>query len=256
MLRRVLVLAILSIAWYAADAAADPADTTAAVRVAVAANFAPVLRRLAPAFERGSGARLIISPGSTGGLYAQIVAGAPFDVFLAADVRRPQSLEAQGLTVAGSRFTYAVGRLVLWMRGPATAHGLRGLSDARVRRVAIANPAVAPYGQAARQALQHAGVWQAVKPKLIYGENIGQTFHYVATGGADAGLVAMSQLLTYTGSKLGTSYWPVPARDYTPLRQQAVLLRRAKGNAGAVDFLLFLRSAGTRAAIRRYGYGP
>ena len=237
--------------------ASAPADINAAeVRVAVAANFEPVLQRLTPAFERATGDKLIVTPGSTGKLYAQIAAGAPFDVFLAADARRPQRLEAQGLAVAGSRFTYAVGRLVLWMRRPTAARGLQGLTDPRIHRIAIANPDVAPYGEAAWEALQRGGVWQAVTGKLVYGENIGQAFHYVAAGSADAGLVAMSQLLTYAGPKAGTSYWPVPARDYTPLQQQAVLLRRAKDNAAAAAFLRFLKTAQTRAAIRRYGYGP
>jgi molybdate transport system substrate-binding protein len=224
------------------------------VTVAVAANFEPVLQRLVPVFEAGSGQHLRIIPGSTGSLYAQIRQGAPFDVFLAADERRPRRLEEEGLIVAGSRFTYAVGRLVLW--GPATwvRGGMVGLGDPVIKRIAIANPDTAPYGHAAFEALTAAGLWRAVQPKLIRGQAISQAFQYVATGNADVGLVALSQVISYHAAA-GFSYQLVPPDDYKPLTQQAVLLRSAGTNPGAVAFMTFLRAARTRDTIRDYGYG-
>ncbi len=232
-----------------------PAAQAADVVVAVAANFAPVLQRLVPAFEAASGHHVRVIIGSTGKLYAQIHQGAPFDVFLAADRRRPQRLERDGLTVAGSRFTYAVGRLALWGAASAVSSGLKGLVSSDIHRIAIAEPDVAPYGRAAYQALHRAGVWKSVQSKLIRGENISQAFHYVASGNADVGLVALSQILTYQSRGGGVSYYLVPTGDYTPLVQQAVQLRHGGNNPGASAFMAFMRSPQTRATIRDYGYG-
>lgn len=225
------------------------------VAVAVAANFVPVLQRLVPDFEAASGDHIRIIPGSTGKLYAQIRQGAPFDVFLAADRRRPQRLEQDGLTVAGSRFTYAVGRLVLWGRAKAVQDGLQGLLSDDIHRIAIAEPEAAPYGHAAYEALRNARVWQSLQSKLIRGENISQAFHFVASGNADVGLVALSQVLTYQSHDAEGSYYLIPAKDYNPLEQQAVLLRRGGDNPAAAAFLVFLKDPRTRATIRDYGYG-
>ncbi len=242
--------------WYAIVLTAFcPAVRAADVVVAVAANFAPVLHKLAPDFEASSGDHIRIIPGSTGKLYAQIRQGAPFDVFLAADRRRPQRLEQDGLTVAGSRFTYAVGRLVLWGPAKAVRNGLKGLGSDDIHRIAIAEPEVAPYGHAAYEALRKAGIWKSLQSKVVRGENISQAFHFVASGNADVGLVALSEVLSYQAANGDASYYLIPINDYSPLEQQAVLLSRSKGNAAATAFMAFMKAPRTRATISRYGYG-
>jgi molybdate transport system substrate-binding protein len=214
--------------------------------VAVAANFAVPAKRLAEEFGARTGHKLTLSNGSTGKFYAQIKSGAPFDVFLSADEETPRRLEAEKLAVAGSRFTYAVGRLALW--SPKTEFvDEQFLQAQKFSRLAIANPRLAPYGAAARETLEKLGLWQALQPKLVQGENIAQTYQFVSSGNADLGFVALSQL--HTGS-----YWLVPERMHTPLRQDAVLLARGADNAAARAFLDDLRSAPARERIRSYGY--
>jgi molybdate transport system substrate-binding protein len=219
--------------------------------VAVATNFVPPLRILVERYEAESGHRLKVVPGSTGKLYAQITHGAPFDVFLAADEERPRRLEADGLGGAGSRFTYAEGRLVLIRAGGGPVEFNR-LMDGGFRKLALANPKLAPYGLAAEQALRHAGVWDRVAARLVYGENIGQAYTLVATGNADAGLVALSQV---KGMADPPSYWLVPSDWHQAIRQDAVLVKRGEGNPAAEDFLAFLRSGPAREIIRDFGYG-
>jgi len=171
-----------------------PAETL--VRVAVASNFAAALDTLAEAFEGDGGDRIVTSAASTGKLFAQISNGAPFDVLLAADVQRPERLEATGLAVPGTRFTYAVGRLVVWSRDPglAAASCRDAVLAATTARIAIANPRTAPYGEAARQALVALGAWETVRSRLVFGENIAQTLQFVATGNATLGFVAAAQM--------------------------------------------------------------
>ena len=195
-----------------------------------------------------------MTTGSTGKLYAQIVSGAPFDAMLAADQARPARLVDEGHAVAGSRFTYATGRLVLWSAeagraGPDAAGTLRrGDFDF----LAIANPDLAPYGLAARQALTAMGLFDAVQPRLVMGQNIGQTFSMVATGNAELGLVAESQVLSTRSPAAGTR-WAVPAHLHEPIRQDAVLLDG--NNAAARAFLSYLESTEARDVIARSGYG-
>lgn len=221
------------------------------VRVAVATNFAPTLQQLADDFAAHSGHRLLISSASTGKHYAQIRNGAVFDVFLAADVARPQRLEQDGLAVAGSRFDYAHGRLIAWLPGLDAVDDVRAaLSDPHVQRLAIANPRLAPYGLAARQVLEGWGLWPALRARLVRGENVGQAFQFVATGNAQAGLVALSQLLDLDPSKRG-AWREIDAGQYAPIRQQALLLR---GDAAAESFLSYLRSPRARAIIGAAGY--
>jgi len=188
-------------------------------------------------------------PGSTGKLYAQIVNGAPFDVFLAADVERPARLEADGRAVPGCRFTYALGRLALWSRD-ATRVDDAGevLRSAEFNRLAIANPRLAPYGRAAREALLALGLWEALQPRLVLGENIAQTHVFVYTGNADLGFVAWSQILA---GGAGGSHWLVPAALHEPVEQQAVALR---DNGPVRAFVDFLRSPDARQIIREFGY--
>lgn len=238
----------------AAVLAAPPAAAAEAV-VAVAANFAEVAERLEERFEAETGHTITLVVGSTGKLYAQIAHGAPFDVFLSADQERPERLEGDGLAVAGSRFTYASGRLTLWSRdrGRVGADGAATLRQGGFRRLAIANPALAPYGVAARQTLEALGLWAALEEKVVMGETVGQAHAFVASGNAELGFVALSHVVGPGKGREG-SRWDVPARLHEPLRQDAVLLARAAGNPAARGFLAFLRRPPVRALVESYGY--
>jgi molybdate transport system substrate-binding protein len=229
--------------------------TAAEAYAAVAANFAEPARVLAADYARASGNTLRISSGSTGALYAQISHGAPFDLFLAADETTPARLVKERLAAADSRFTYAVGSLVVWSADPARIRGgcEALLKGGEYRRVAIANPAVAPYGAAARAVLQAWGLWKALAPKLLRAESVGQAFQFIATGNAELGFVARSQVLSLEKGKAGSSCTVGPA-FYPPLRQQVVLLSHGEGNAAAEGFLKYLRGDDARAVIDRFGY--
>jgi len=224
------------------------------VLAAVAANFSEAMEELEPLFEAESGADLQIVTGATGKLYAQIKAGAPFDVLLAADQARPERLEVEGAAVSGSRLTYAVGRLTLWSADPARIgeDGVAAMIAPETRFIAIANPDLAPYGAAAAEALDALGIAGQVQNKLVMGQNIGQTFSLVATGNADIGLVALSAVLSPRNAAPG-SRWDVPADLYSPIRQDAVLLDAE--NPAAVLLMDFLESDAARGVIARYGYG-
>ncbi len=229
-------------------------SAAAEVRLAVAANYTGTMQVLAQRFEAQSGHRLRVSYGSTGKLYAQIEHGAPFDVFLAADRRRPRLLEAQERAVAGSRFTYARGRLALWSAGALPVTGPETLRRGGFAHLAIANPATAPYGLAAKQVLQKLALWKALQGRLVRGENIAQTYHFVDSGGAELGFVALSQLRG-NGARPKGSAWSVPADLYAPIEQQAVLLNRGRDNPAARAFLRFLKGAQAQAVNARFGYG-
>lgn len=223
--------------------------------IAVATNFREAADALAPAFERRYGHTVRFAAGSTGKLYAQIRNGAPFDVFLAADQRRAAKLGDDGDAVPGSRFTYAIGLLTLWSADPALFRdaGADVLVTARVRHVAIANPRLAPYGGAAREAMTSLGLWDRVQDKVVVGQNVGEAFAMVATRNAEAGFVALSSVLSPRNRATG-SRWDVPADLYEPVRQDAVLLRRGSANPAARAFLEFLQSDAARRIIRGYGY--
>ncbi len=233
---------------------AAPAAAEEAV-VAVAANFTEVVERLEADFERDSGHTVTFVAGSTGKLYAQITNGAPFDVFLSADQERPERLEKERLAVAGSRFTYATGRLALWSSEPGRVggDGAATLRQGEFRRLAIANPALAPYGAAAKETLEKLGLWDRFKDRIVMGETIGQAHAMVASGNAELGFVALSSVLSPRTATKG-SRWDVPPDLHAPIHQDAVLLSRAAGNAAARGFLDFLRSEKARAVIRSYGY--
>lgn len=225
-------------------------------RIAVAANFAEAMDDLEPAFESATGHDLIVSTGSTGQIYAQIVNGAPYDIFLAADEERPALLEEQGTAVAGSRFTYAVGRLTLWSAGSQGIgeDGAATLSRGDFRHLAIANPDLAPYGAAALETLAALGLREALKGKIVMGQNVGQAHALVSTGNAELGFVALSSVLALPSGSEG-SRWDVPDELYAPIRQDAVLLTRAADNAAARAFLDWLQSDEARAIIAAHGYG-
>lgn len=221
--------------------------------VAVASNFMATARELATEFENRSDHRLTLSFASTGKLYTQIANGAPFEVLLAADTWRPAKAEAAGLAVAGSRFTYASGKIVLCSSNPQLVDNAGAIlySPQRFRKIAIANPLTAPYGAAAVQAMQAMGVYESLKSQLVRGENIAQAYQFMVTGNAELGFVASSQL----GDHPSLSVWPVPETLYTPIKQDAVLLSRGADNRAARDFMAFLQSDVAKAVIARYGYG-
>ncbi len=221
------------------------------IRVAVASNFAGAARQLAGRFESRTGHEVKLSFGSTGKQYAQIRNGAPFHAWLAADSRRPALLEAGGLVQPGSRFTYALGRLVLWSPDPGLVDEEGDvLRKGGFRHLAVANPRLAPYGLAARQLLRKLGLWDELRDRMVRGENIGQAFQFVNSGNAELGLVAASQVLGEGRPPRG-SLWIPSAHLYHPIEQQAVLLR---DDAVARAFLRFVASDEGRAIIRANGY--
>jgi len=250
-LRRCLPMALGLLAGWPAPACAAGSEA----RLAVAANFAAPARALVERFEATSSQRLTLSIASTGQLYAQIHNGAPFDLLLAADRQRPAQLIADGLAVPGTAFTYALGRLTLWSPRPdgVALDGAATLRTADFRHLAIANPALAPYGVAARQTLRALGLLDRLGERLVLGENVGQAHAMVASGGAELGLLALSQVLTLDAERAG-SRWDVPDGLHEPIRQDMVLLTRAEDNSVARRFLVYLRSAEARALIARYGY--
>ena len=224
------------------------------VRVAVAANFTAPMTLLAADFEKASGHKLLLSYGATGRFYAQIGNGAPFDVLLAADVATPQKLVQEGKAVKGSAFTYAQGRLALWSARPQLVDAQGDvLRRGNFRHVAIASPLLAPYGAAAAQTLQQLGLSTAIAPKLVTAESIGQAFTMVASGNAELGFVALSQVLASGQLKSG-SLWVVPASLHSPIRQDAVLLQRGLSNPAAAALLVFLKSDRAKAVITSFGY--
>jgi len=233
------------------------------IRVAVASNFAPTLKTLALTFEKNSEHRLVLASGSSGKHYAQISHGAPFDLFFAADAKRPQLLERKGLAIAGSRFTYAYGKLVLWqpqkhsvdyqtsaINTPEENPILGNLKQAGFRYLAIANPKLAPYGKAAEETLIKLGLWDTYRSRIVRGENIAQAFHFIKSGNAQLGFIAYSQIKNTEFDSAG-SYWQVPATYYQPIKQQAVIL---KHGPAAVAFMTFMRSPVAIGIIRQAGY--
>jgi len=226
----------------------------AEVSVAVAANFSAPMRKIAAAFEQDTGHRARVSYGSTGKFHAQIRNGAPFQVLLSADSETPARLEREGWVVAGTRFTYAIGQLVLWSRQPGRVDE-RGdvLRSGRFERLALADPKLAPYGAAALQVLDGLGLAASLAPKLVQGENIAQAYQFVATGNAELGFVALSQV--FVGGRLTQgSAWKVPASLHAPIRQDAAVLNAGRGNPAATALVAYLRGDRARAIIRAFGY--
>ena len=224
------------------------------VQIAVAANFTAPARALAEIFARTTGHEAKLSFGATGAFYTQIKNGAPFDILLAADDERPIRLEKEGDTVPGSRFTYAIGQLVLWSAKPGFVDDQGAvLKGGNFNKIAIANPKLAPYGAAAVETMDKLGLAAALTPKLVTGESIGQTYNFIATGNAELGFVALAQVLD--GGKLKSgSMWVVPAKYHAPIIQDAVILKRAAANPAASAWMALMRSPNTQDFIRSYGY--
>jgi molybdate transport system substrate-binding protein len=226
------------------------------LQVAVAANFAAPAQRIAAAFEHDTGHAVKLSIGATGKFYAQIEAGAPFDVLLAADQATPRKLVAEGKALADTERTYAIGRLVLWsadadLVDPAGAV----LKTGRFRHLAVADAKLAPYGEAARETMAHLGLAASLQPRIVTAENIGQAHQFVASGNAELGFVALGQVQPPDGGKAPGSMWLVPQSLYTPLRQDGVVVAATKSRAAAIAFVDYLASDGARAVARAYGYG-
>lgn len=246
--RREVVLSLLG---SALGAACSRGGRSGPVGVAVASSFAPVASELGAMFRDKGGHAISVSSGSTGTLHAQIVNGAPFDAFLSADAERPADLERRGLGVRGSRFAYALGRLALY--GPGLSHPDDGLVDLRAgafRHLSIANPEIAPYGRAAREVLERLGLWAALGPRLVRGQNIAQAQQFVEDGGAELGLVALSAVRVGARHR----HFVVPATLHEPIRQEAILLERGARSEGARGFLDYLKGAEARSHIERAGF--
>ncbi len=245
-------LALAGLLW---GAPAGAGETT--LRVAVAGNFRATLEQLAPRFHARQGARVRISAASSGVLYTQILLGAPFDLFLSADPRHPELLELSGHAVAGSRRSYALGRVVLLLRDaaapappPNRAAWRAALEQLAPQQVAIANPAVAPYGRASREILRFLGLWQPWRGRLVQGSNVLQSVQFFTTGNVALAFGAASQLV----GRPEWRHWPVPGEFHRPLEQQAVILARAREKPAAHALLRFLGSREARALIRERGY--
>lgn len=224
------------------------------VKVAVAANFTALMKAIAANFEKETGHKVTASFGSTGKFYSQIQNGAPFDVFLAADDQRPAKLEQEHAIVDGSRFTYATGKLVLWSAQDGYIDDKGAiLKKGDFSKIALAQAKLAPYGLAAEETMKKLGLYDALLPKFVLGESIGQTYTFVSTGNAQLGFVALSQVFQDGKFKSGSG-WIVPAALHNPIRQDAVILAKGKDNKAASEFADYLKSEPVKALIRSYGY--
>lgn len=221
------------------------------IHIAAASNFSETLKRLSKHFEKKSGHNVVMAFGSTGKQYAQIIHGAPFDIFFAADTKRPKLLEKQGISVPDSRFTYAVGKLVLWSPRTHLFDDEKVLSSDKFHYLSIANPKLAPYGKAAKQILSTFKLWDSLQHRMVRGENIGQTFQFVKSGNAELGFIAYSQIKK-PDQPISGSVWIPPESLYSPINQQVVLLSK---NIIAHQFLVFIKSAEAKKIIQAYGYG-
>ncbi len=219
-------------------------------QVAVAANFTDAAKEIAEAFRAKTGDEAVLSFGSTGQFYVQITQGAPFEVFLAADDVRPKRAVDEGYGVSGSVLTYAIGQLVLYSEEAGKVTGEETLKAGDFAKIAIANPEAAPYGAAAVEAMKELGLYKTLQPKIVQGTSIAQAYQFVETGNAELGFVALGQVVNAKGG----SRWDVPQSLYTPIRQDAVLLKTGEGSATAKAFLEFLRTPEAVGIIAKYGY--
>jgi len=219
--------------------------------VAVAANFTDPAKEIAQQFQTKTGHRAILSFGATGQFYTQITQAAPFHVFFSADESTPKKLVGDGLAMGDTLFTYAIGKIVLFSMNPRLVTGEQTLRDGKFNKIAIANPTVAPYGAAAVETMKALGVYDALTSKVVQGSNIAQTYQFVETSNAELGFVALSQVIT----RQDGSRWVVPANLYTPIRQDAVLLKTGATNEAAKSFLTFMKGPEAAAVIEKFGYG-
>lgn len=250
MTQRVSMAVLGFMAWVLVCGATAQAEQ---VQVAVAANFVPPFKEIAAEFQKATGHTAELSAGSSGKFYAQIKNGAPFEVFFSADDERPKLLEEEGLGVKGTRFTYAVGRLVLWSPNPELVKGEQTLQSDTFKHLAIANPKTAPYGVAAMQTMTNLKVWDRLQSKIVQGENLGQTSGFIQSGNAELGFLALSQVLDPALKGKG-SRWDVPTSFHDPIAQDVVLLTKGQGNSAAKALMEFVRGPQGLQIIERYGY--
>src|SRR5271154_1500372 len=255
-----LVALLASLAMFSprplSSAEQTPAAPAQTLKVAAAADLQFAMQDLAKEFEKNSNVKIDVIYGSSGNFFSQIQNGAPFDLFFSADMEYAKKLDAAGLAEPGTLSRYAVGRLVLWTPADAqvdvTKDGWKALLDARVEKIAVANPEHAPYGRAAVAALHSSGIYEQVKSKLVYGENISQAAQFAQSGNAQAGLVALSLALS-PGMKDG-KWWEVPADAYPPIEQGVIVLQSSKNKTAARAFLAFVVSAQGRETLKKYGF--
>lgn len=220
----------------------------------MASNFTHTMKSLITEFEKNSPHRINLSSASSGKIYAQIINGAPFDLFFSADQSKPMRLQKENWIVAGSRFTYAQGQLVLWsMKKELVSDGVETLSAGNFKKLALANPRLAPYGEAANQVLKKLGLVYLTQAKWVQGENISQTFQFVRSANVELGFVALSQVQLLLDQNKG-GFWQIPENYYQPIYQDAVLLKRASGNLGALAFIEFMQGEKAKQLILRSGY--
>jgi molybdate transport system substrate-binding protein len=235
------------------QAAAKPCGT---VTVAAASDLTYAMNEIAANFQKATGCTIRLSMGSSGNFLTQIENGAPFDVFFSADIAYPKKLEAEGLAAPGSTYLYAIGKIVLWTRKDSRVDVSKGLSvlrDPTVQKIAIANPEHAPYGRAAEEALRQAGVYDAVKDRLVLGENISQAAEFVESGNADAGILALSLVVSPAMKDKGRA-WNIPEHLYAPIQQGVVIVRASKNPQGASQLLDYIKLPSTAALLERYGF--
>lgn len=257
---------IAALACAALILSADPVNTAPArqlaqkpcgtITVAAASDLDYAMKEIAENFEKATGCAIRLSTGSSGNFLSQIENGAPFDVFFSADIEYPKKLEAEGLATPGSTYLYAVGKIVLYVRNDSrldVSRGITVLRDPVVRKLSIANPQHAPYGRAAQEALRNAGVYNVVKDRLVLGENISQAAQFVQSGNADAGILALSLVLS-PGLKENGRFWRIPENLYAPIQQGVVLVRASKNPKAAQAFLDYIKSPATAAVLERYGF--
>jgi molybdate transport system substrate-binding protein len=259
-------LCVLALAGWAALLFAADSNATAqgaqnpcgTVTVAAAADLIYAMNEIAATFRKATGCEVRVSAGSSGNFLTEIENGAPFDLFFSADIEYPKKLEAEGLAAPGSTYQYAVGRIVLWVRNDSSldiSKGLEALRDASIRKLAIANSQHAPYGRAAEEALRKAGVYDAIKDRLVLGENIAQAAQFVQSGNADAGILALSVAIS-PGFRNQGRYWTIPEALHAPIRQGAVILRASKNPAGAQALLAYIKTPAATALLAQYGFIP
>ena len=242
--------------WYFANPSAFPEARANDVLVAVASNFHNPFREIAEQFERMTRHKVQIVSGSTGKLYAQIINGAPFELFIAGDTKRPRLLRQNLKAVSSTQFTYAIGKITLWSPNldVISEDGKLILYKKKFKHIAMANPITAPYGKAALQALKKLGLLKKLQPLIVQGENINQVFQFIFSQNAELGIVSLSQVLDPKNNKKG-SRWDIPSELYDPLEQDAVILDKGKDNPGTIALWNFLRSEFSKRVIKKYGYG-
>jgi molybdate transport system substrate-binding protein len=250
----ILGLAVLFLGAPPAELAA--AQNSCVVTIAAASDLTYAMKDIAADFEKSAGCSVKVSYGSSGNFETQIENGAPFDVFFSADIEYPKKLESQGLATPGSTYLYGIGKVILWVRNDSTldvSKGLDALRDPSVKKIAIANPLHAPYGRAAEEALRKAGVYDAIKDRLVLGENISQTAEFAESGNADAGILALSLVLSPALKDKGR-YFQIPENLYSPIQQGAVVVRASKNQQSAQAFLDFIKTPRETAILDRYGF--